>query len=343
MNKILTIIIPTYNMEKLLRRCLDSLVIDEEGMKLLEVLVINDGSKDSSSQIAHEYQDRYPDTYRVIDKENGNYGSCINRGLKEATGKYVKVLDADDYFNTKQFAQYITRLLQTNADLVLTDFDIVDEVDSCRKYVSYNIPTNHVLKFVQVCKNKSFQNLSMHAVTYKSDIFSRMNYYQSEGISYTDQEWIFSPMSMVEDCIYYPILVYQYLLGRQGQTMESSTLLKNISHTMQGTLKMCDEYGKMEIHHRKRDYFEFQLHKRCAYIYRNYLISHPTLNINELIVFDKLLQNTLQVYDFTNHIVLSPYLPFHYVRRWRTDKYLINQRYFGIIRFFIGLLGKISI
>ena len=57
-------------MEKYLRRCLDSLIIDEEGMKQLEVLVINDGSKDSSSQIAHEYQDKYPDTFRVIDKEN---------------------------------------------------------------------------------------------------------------------------------------------------------------------------------------------------------------------------------------------------------------------------------
>lgn len=77
-------------MEKYLRRWLDSLIIDEEGMKQLEVLVINYGSKDSSSQIAHEYQEKYPDTYRVIDKENGNYGSCINIGLKEAKGKYVK-------------------------------------------------------------------------------------------------------------------------------------------------------------------------------------------------------------------------------------------------------------
>ena len=67
MNKILTIIIPTYNMEKYLRRCLDSLIIDEEGMKQLEVLVINDGSKGTSSHIAHEYQDKYSDTYRVID------------------------------------------------------------------------------------------------------------------------------------------------------------------------------------------------------------------------------------------------------------------------------------
>lgn len=107
MNKILTIIIPTYNMEKYLRRCLDSLIIDEDGMKQLEVLVINDGSKDSSSQIAHEYQDKYQDTFRVIDKENGNYGSCVNRGLKEATGKYVKVLDADDWFDTANFTSFL--------------------------------------------------------------------------------------------------------------------------------------------------------------------------------------------------------------------------------------------
>lgn len=334
MNKLLTIIIPTYNMEKYLHKCLGSLIVSDENMEHLEVLVVNDGSKDSSSQIAHEYEEKYPQTFRVIDKENGNYGSCINRGLKEATGKYVKVLDADDYFNTKQFAQYITILLQTNADLVLTDFDIVDEVDTCRKCVSYNIPTNHVLKFVQICKNKSFQNLSMHAVTYKSDIFSRMNYCQSEGIFYTDQEWIFSPMFMVEDCIYYPIPVYRYLLGRSGQTMESSTLLKNISHTMQGTLKMCTDYSNMYTTGNKNNYFNYLLEKRCKEIYKTYLIIHPTLKIDELIAFDKMLQKTLQVYEFTNYITLGR-SPFHYVKKWRHSGYSINKWYFNLLRLLI--------
>ena len=98
MEKLLTIIIPTYNMEKYLDKCLSSLIVDDkELMTQLEVLVVIDGAKDRSSEIAHTYQDKYPDTYVVIDKENGNYGSCINRGLKEASGKYVKVLDADDY------------------------------------------------------------------------------------------------------------------------------------------------------------------------------------------------------------------------------------------------------
>lgn len=69
MEKILTIVIPTYNMQDYLRRCLDSLIVPEEQMKQLEVLVVNDGSKDNSSAIAHEYQDKYPGTFRVIDKE----------------------------------------------------------------------------------------------------------------------------------------------------------------------------------------------------------------------------------------------------------------------------------
>ena len=110
MKKILTVVIPTYNMQDYLRRCLDSLIIPEEQMKQLEVLVVNDGSKDSSSAIAHEYQDKYPNTFRVIDKENGNYGSCVNRGLKEATGKYFRILDADDWFDNVELKKFVQSL-----------------------------------------------------------------------------------------------------------------------------------------------------------------------------------------------------------------------------------------
>ena len=89
MDKVLTVVIPTYNMERYLRYCLDSLCVSRGG-EALEVLVVNDGSKDTSSAIAHEYEQKHPGIFRVIDKENGNYGSCVNRGLAEAKGKYIK-------------------------------------------------------------------------------------------------------------------------------------------------------------------------------------------------------------------------------------------------------------
>ena len=112
MEKILTIVIPTYNMERYLEKCLTSLIIDDQDlMNQVEVLIVNDGSKDRSSEIAHSYQDKYSNTFRVIDKENGNYGSCVNRGLSEATGKYIKILDADDSFFKDGYVAYINKLL----------------------------------------------------------------------------------------------------------------------------------------------------------------------------------------------------------------------------------------
>ena len=86
-------------MESLLPRCLDSLIINKN-LEKLEVWVVNDGSKDRSSVIGHQYEERYPGVINVIDKPNGNYGSCINAALPKCTGKYVKILDSDDSFDT---------------------------------------------------------------------------------------------------------------------------------------------------------------------------------------------------------------------------------------------------
>ena len=85
MSKVISIIIPTYNMEAYLDKCLTSLIID--GMERVEVVVVNDGSRDSSLAIAQSYAEKYPESFVVIDKPNGNYGSCINAGLYRATGK----------------------------------------------------------------------------------------------------------------------------------------------------------------------------------------------------------------------------------------------------------------
>ena len=97
MEKIISIIVPTYNMEKYLKNGLDSLIISERKERV-EVIVVNDGSKDRSLEIAAEYVEKYPSVFRLIDKPNGNYGSCINAALKIASGKYIKIMDADDHF-----------------------------------------------------------------------------------------------------------------------------------------------------------------------------------------------------------------------------------------------------
>ena len=120
MEKALTVIVPTYNMERYLGECLASMVT-ERSPELLEVVVVNDGSTDGSSAIAHRFAEQHPTLFKVIDKENGHYGSCINEALKYATGKYFRPLDADDWVNTDSLIKLLEKLSTCTADLVITE------------------------------------------------------------------------------------------------------------------------------------------------------------------------------------------------------------------------------
>ena len=96
MDKILTVSVAAYNVEKFIRNTLDS-CIAEEIMTDLEVLVVDDGATDATAEIVREYEDKYPQTFRLIHKENGGYGTTVNRSMQEASGKYFRLLDGDDW------------------------------------------------------------------------------------------------------------------------------------------------------------------------------------------------------------------------------------------------------
>ena len=108
--KVLTVLVPTYNVEKYLRRCLDSLLLPEV-LEEIEVLVVNDGSKDGSADIARAYEKKYPQTVVFVDKENGGHGSTINVGIEKAQGTYFKVLDSDDWVNIGDFIEIDLNIL----------------------------------------------------------------------------------------------------------------------------------------------------------------------------------------------------------------------------------------
>ena len=92
-DKLLTIIVPAYNVENYIRRCLGSLVTAGNDT---EIIVVNDGSSDNTENIANEYAALYPEIVRVISKQNGGHGSAINTGLQNTKGKYFYTVDADD-------------------------------------------------------------------------------------------------------------------------------------------------------------------------------------------------------------------------------------------------------
>ena len=140
--KLLSVIIPAYNMEAYLQQCVES-ILRTPSLATVEVVVVNDGSKDKTLRIARQYAERYADTVRVIDKPNGNYGSTINAALPVVRGEYVKILDADDCFDTPSLAKFLEFLRKMQGvDMVVTPFVEVGRRKEHR--VEYNIYTRKV-------------------------------------------------------------------------------------------------------------------------------------------------------------------------------------------------------
>ena len=147
MEKILSVSIASYNVEKFIRKALDSCCIPEI-MDRLEVLVVNDGSTDSTLEIAREYETKYPDTFRVIDKKNGGYGSTVNASIKAATGKYFRLLDGDDWFDRDGLVKFIGELSAAEEDMSFFTKD-------SRKNLLMRLSGAGISLLALTCKSKS--------------------------------------------------------------------------------------------------------------------------------------------------------------------------------------------
>lgn len=229
--KTLSIIIPSYNMEAYLPQCLDSLLGPDVPVELLDIIVVNDGSRDRTSEIAHSYADRYPESIRVIDKANGNYGSCINAALPTARGRYVKILDADDSFSPDTFPAYVRFLTTATANLVLNAYATVAPEGKTIATTKFNIAVGHIStpeEFADALESP-FQ-LAMHAVAYRTELIKNFDYRQTEGVSYSDTEWVVVPLLRVTSVEYFNKgVIYRYLVGRNGQTTDNKAFQRNVA------------------------------------------------------------------------------------------------------------------
>lgn len=313
MEKLLTIIIPSYNMEKFLPQCLDSLV-NCQNASLLDVLVVNDGSKDGTLEIGRQYQSKYPEIVRVIDKENGNYGSCINRGVLEGCGKYVKVLDADDRFDASNLDEYLSTLQSVDVDLFLTDTIQVRPDDSCIKTISFGIPAKQVVKFAEYCK---VDEMPMHGITYKLENVRKLGYKQTEGISYTDTEWAFFPVEAVETCFYLPKIVYRYLIGREGQTMAPEVYKKGRNQELTITKRMVDFWDALSPEKERRYFDQYLLH-RLRRIYLQDMTRNNDGSDKFLEEMDSYIkEHSARLYDLLGNSLYGKREKIPFIRDWR--------------------------
>lgn len=346
MGKLLSVIIPTYNMETYLPRCLGSFVSIKKELDDLQIIVVNDGSKDASSKIAHEYEAKYPNAIVVIDKENGNYGSCVNVGLKYVQGKYVKVVDADDWVDSKELEKLLVQLQYCDSDMVVTPYQKVyensDEIQRCPLPLNFDEREQDINDFFST---DYFSFLPMHMISYKTSILRTINYQQTEGISYTDSEWIFKPIFHVKTVQMVDADVYRYLLGREGQTMDPKVILRSLNQELI-VLKSQLEYRKNNIRNivstNVKKYVDFTICRKSILIYTQMLLKASNSEFDASVVerMESMMKELApELYDKMAYFDARCII----VRYWRKNKKLAPPFFRNILCLGLNLVKLVKI
>lgn len=257
MGKILSITIPAYNVETYLERCLGSLE-EETVMEKIEVLIINDGSKDRTAEIAERYCSRHPGTFFLYNKENGGHGSGINHGIRYATGKYFKVVDGDDWLDKKELAAFVELLEKTDADVVAADYRCIqDGTDRILEEKFCTLKPEQYGKTCDMTRGDITEVIKMHALTIKTQILKEHHVVIDEHCFYVDSEYITYPMPYVKEVYFYHRFIYMYRLGRDGQSMDIRSMQKNRAQHQRVLRSLLDFYDSLgDIPGENRRYIE---------------------------------------------------------------------------------------
>ncbi len=285
-------IVPVYNTEKYLKKCLDSLV--NQTYKDFEIIVVNDGSTDKSSSIISKYQKKYKNII-VIDKENEGLSMARNRGVQKSSGKYIIFVDSDDYVSNKLLEEVDKKI----DDSDILRFQIATEDEEYTKINEY-----HEEGFESMCGYDAFKYLSSyHFVEPAWCYVIRKNYY-------IENKFSFKKGVYHEDFGLIPYVIYKarkvksidfigyYYIQRNGSIMNNNDYKK----TVKKAFDMLEQYKTMRLFakniNRKNnldDYFLSYISNSVIVKARELKKDEKKVYINELKklnVFDGVLVNT---------------------------------------------------
>ena len=234
MQKLLSIVIPVYKVEDYINKCLDSLLVSDEQLQLLDVVVVNDGTPDNSAVLAKEYEKKYPGTFRVIDQENRGHGGAWNHGTELAIGKYLFYLDSDDWFDTEQFSKLIEYLGHCDTDMVLLDRKkYYAQEDRYEDVVLVNMEPDKVYDantYDWLGSGNGSNITYAHNTVYRTSMMQKYLPLFCEHVMYDDVSLQVIPVAIAESFVYTKLNVYRYYIGRAGQSFDPKVRAKHVDH-----------------------------------------------------------------------------------------------------------------
>lgn len=239
--KEITFVVPCYNSQNYMRRCIESLLpCKNDG----EIIIVNDGSTDATGEIADEYAQLYPDIVKVIHKANGGHGSGVNAGLKLANGRFFKVVDSDDWLDKEALEKTIICLkkMRNDVDLLVCNYVYDHLYENKQKSVAYTnvFPVNKICTWQDMGRFHASQYLVMHALIFRTAILKRSGVVLPEHTFYVDNLFAYKPLPHVKKILYMDIDLYHYFLGRDDQSVTEESYMRRIDQQILVTKLVAD-------------------------------------------------------------------------------------------------------
>lgn len=253
--KYISFAIPSYNSEDYMSHAIESIL---PGGDDVEIIIVNDGSKDRTSQIAHEYQAKYPDIVKVVDKENGGHGDAVNSGLVNATGKYFKVVDSDDWVDEDSLHKIIAFLRELEKedkeiDMLVSNY-VYEKVGAAhKKCIHYRnvLPQDEIFTWDDIGRFHLDQYILMHSVIYRTSMLKLSQMTLPKHTFYVDNIYVYYPLPHVRKIYYMDVDFYRYFIGREDQSVNEKVMISRVDQQIFVTKTMIDMYQLRDIRSKK--------------------------------------------------------------------------------------------
>lgn len=210
-------------------------------------MVINDGSSDQTQAIAEDLAARYPNV-RAIYQDNKGHGGAVNTGIREAKGRYFKVVDSDDWVDSRTYQKILEKLQvleaeHTPVDAFISNFVYEKEGQSRKKSMSYQdvLPENRIFGWEDVGAFSKGQYMMMHSLIYRTDLLREVGLVLPEHTFYVDNIFVFTPLQAVQTMYYLPVDFYRYFIGRNDQSVNESVMIKRIDQQIKVNKILVDQ------------------------------------------------------------------------------------------------------
>ena len=249
--KYISFAIPCYNSEAYMEKAINSILIGGEDV---EILIVNDGSKDGTQEIAERYEAQYPTIVKAIQKENGGHGDAVNCGLSHATGKYFKVVDSDDWVDESSLFKILETVKtfvkeDTLVDMVISNYVYEKVGMEHKKVIRYDnvLPENTIFHWDEIGHFRLDQYILMHSVLYRTEMLKLCQLKLPKHTFYVDNIYVYYPLPHVRTLYYLNVDFYRYFIGRSDQSVNEQVMIGRIDQQLRVTKLMLGYYDVTKI------------------------------------------------------------------------------------------------